>query len=82
MSGRRVKMTLKFLGTGSQVPNPIRGVSATALRIEGESWMFDCGGKYGNRNTDVVDFLCLAASTRTHALVLSSVLLADDKTTT
>ena len=34
---------LTFLGTGAGVPSPSRGTSCTALQIQGDVWMFDCG---------------------------------------
>ncbi|XP_034956883.1 zinc phosphodiesterase ELAC protein 1 [Zootoca vivipara] len=36
-------MDVTFLGTGAAYPSPTRGASATVVRFEGESWLFDCG---------------------------------------
>lgn len=37
-------MELTVLGSGAAYPGPLRGASATALRLEhGETWIFDCG---------------------------------------
>ncbi|KAM9392884.1 zinc phosphodiesterase ELAC protein 1 isoform 2-T2 [Pholidichthys leucotaenia] len=36
-------MNVTFLGTGSAYPSPSRGASALVLRLETESWLFDCG---------------------------------------
>ncbi len=35
--------TMQFLGTGSMYPTEKRGSSSLVLRLDGESWMFDCG---------------------------------------
>ncbi len=36
-------MELTFLGTASNNPSPVRGVSCTCFRYEGEAWLFDAG---------------------------------------
>jgi ribonuclease Z len=36
-------MMLIFLGTSSATPTPERNVQSMVLRLEGESWLFDCG---------------------------------------
>eukprot|EP00004_Rigifila_ramosa_P008985 TRINITY_DN20444_c0_g1_i1.p1 TRINITY_DN20444_c0_g1~~TRINITY_DN20444_c0_g1_i1.p1 ORF type:complete len:450 (+),score=68.03 TRINITY_DN20444_c0_g1_i1:41-1351(+) len=36
-------MELVFLGTSSSAPTPIRNTTALLMRLERESWLFDCG---------------------------------------
>ncbi|TRY71442.1 hypothetical protein DNTS_011676 [Danionella cerebrum] len=38
-----MSMDVTFLGSGSAYPSPQRGASALVLRIDGESFLFDCG---------------------------------------
>ena len=36
-------MELMFFGTGSAIPSPPRNTSSLALRLQGMTWLFDCG---------------------------------------